>query len=132
MVHVKNLPISLKNSYILFPVPPQTQNLTVTQILRWIARSDDIYCLIPSFCETPCTRVIHGPQIIVSGSCNGRRLLASANTMRAQFLCCVFPPQSCGNVFLQVCHHCKLRCYLSLHSLSNLCTPNTLLHNWIL
>jgi len=78
-VHIKDLPFCFKNAYIPFPVPPQTQNCAVKQLLRWIAKSDGVYCLIPSFCETPCTRMIQRPQIVVSGSCDGPRLLASAN-----------------------------------------------------
>ena len=50
MMHIEGLHIIFKNTYISFPVPPQTQNCTVTQIVRWIAKSDGIYCLIPFFC----------------------------------------------------------------------------------
>jgi len=92
IVRIKDLPISFKNAYIPFPVPPQTQNWTFAQILRWIAICDGIYCRILSFCKIPCTHVIQRPQIVVSGSCDGPRLLASANTMRAQFVCCFPPP----------------------------------------
>ena len=32
VVHIKDLPLSFKNAYIPFPLPPQTQNCAAAQI----------------------------------------------------------------------------------------------------